>query len=195
MDDNESLSPIGRNLPQKINGFMPTTLELEAQGSDTHFTFASFWHIVMKRLGTIITTTLVVAVLTGIYTFKMQPVYKASASIVVETTYPQLQTLSEVYHQAPVEDYSFLITQMEVLKSDSLAWTTMQALGLDKEATSPVASKIPGKSATQSAGFRKTTMIEGFKEGLSIDQQRDSRILVVSYDSGNPERAAAVVNQ
>jgi capsular exopolysaccharide synthesis family protein len=193
--DNESLSPVGRNLPQKINGFMPTTLELEAQGSDAHFTFASFWHIVTKRLGTIITTTVVVAVLTGIYTFRMQPVYKASSSIVVETTYPQLQTLNDVYHQAPVEDYSFLITQMEVLKSDSLAWRTMEDLGLDKEATSPVASKIPGQSAAQSAKFRNTTMINDFKEGLSIDQQRDSRILVVSYESGNPEKAANVVNQ
>ena len=44
--------------------------------------------------------------LTGIYTFKMSPVYKATATVEVETTYPQLQTLNEVYRQAPVEDNS-----------------------------------------------------------------------------------------
>ena len=42
-----------------------------------------------------------VSVLTAIYTFKMEPVYKATATIDVETDYPQLQTLSEVYRQAP----------------------------------------------------------------------------------------------
>ena len=138
MPDNESLSPIERHLPQRISSFTPTTLELEAQGSETHFTFASFWRIVMKRLATIITATAVVSVLTGIYTFKMDPVYRATANIEVETNYPQLQTLSEVYRQSAVDDSSFLSTQMQVLQSDSLAWTTMQQLGLDRAAVAPV---------------------------------------------------------
>ena len=42
----------------------------------------------MKRLATIITATVVVAVLTGIYTFKMPPVYRATATVEVETTTP-----------------------------------------------------------------------------------------------------------
>ena len=144
MPDNDSLSPIERQLPQRINSFTPTTLELEAQGSEPHFSFATFWHVVLKRLTTIITATVVVAVLTGIYTFKMSPVYKATATVDVETTYPQLQTLSEVYRQSPVEDNSFLTTQMQVLQSDSLAWTTLQQLGLDRAAASPGTARFRG---------------------------------------------------
>ena len=162
MPDNDSLSPIERPLPQRISSFTPTTLELEAQGSEAHFTFASFWHIVMKRLATIITATVVVTVLTGIYTFKMAPVYRATANVEVETTYPQLQTLNEVYRQSPVEDYSFLITQMQVLQSDSLAWTTMQQLGLDRGAASPGPAKIPGQSAAQIAGSTQDDFDRGF---------------------------------
>ena len=195
MPDKDSLLPIERQLSQRISSLTPMTLELEAQGSEAHFTFASFWHIVMKRLATIITATVVVSVLTGIFTFKMEPVYRATAKVDVETTSPQLQTLSEVYRQSPVEDYSFLITQIEVLTSDSLAWTTMQQLGLDRETAPPRPVKVTGQSATQIAGARKTTMVEEFKSGLDVQQEKESRILAVSYESGNPEMAANIVNQ
>jgi uncharacterized protein involved in exopolysaccharide biosynthesis len=128
--DNDSLSPLERHLPQRVSSFNPTLLELDAQGSDSHFSFASFWHIVMKRLNTIVVATVVVAVLTAIYTFRMEPVYKATATVEVETTSPQLQTLSEVYRQQAGDDYTFLTTQIQVLQSNSLAWTTLQQLGM-----------------------------------------------------------------
>ena len=47
----------------------------------------------------------------------------------------------------------------------------------------------------QIAAARKTALIEDFKGGLSVDPLKDSRILSVSYESGNPELAAAAVNQ
>jgi capsular exopolysaccharide synthesis family protein len=192
--DNDSLSPIERPLPQRINGLMPTNLELEAQGSETHLTFASFWDILVKRLGTILTATLVVTVLAGIYSFKMAPVYRATASVDVETDYPQLQSLNTVYNQSPSVDFTFLTTQIQVLQSDSLAWTTMEQLGLDRAGAPPATAKTPGQSAAQIAGARKTAMIGDFKDGISVEMVKDTRILAVSYESGNPELAANIVN-
>ena len=128
--DNDSLSPIDHPLPQRISSFIPATLELEAQGSEPHLSLASFWHTVMKRMATIVTATLVVLAGTGIYSFRMAPVFRATASMEVETDYPQLQTINEVYRQAPAEDISFLTTEMQVLQSDNLAWKTMRAIGI-----------------------------------------------------------------
>jgi capsular exopolysaccharide synthesis family protein len=193
--DNDSLSPIERHVPQRVSSFNLTTLELEAQGSETHFSFASFWHVVMKRLTTIIVATVVVAVLTGIYTFRMEPVFKATATVDVETTTPQLQTLSEVYRQTGGDDYSFLTTQIQVLQSNSLAWTTLQQLGMDREGDSVGTPKIPGQTVAQMAGARKTALIEDFKSGLTVEPLKDSRILAVSYESNNPELAANTVNE
>ena len=195
MPDNDSLSPIERQLPQRISNFTPTTVELEAVAGETHISLASFWHIIMKRLPTIITATVVVAVLTGIYTYRMRPVYRATSTVDVETTAPQLQTLSEVYRNTPSDDSTFLTTQIQVLQSDSLAWTTLQQLGMDHAAPAPKAAKIPGESATQIAAARKTALIEDFKGGLTIEPLKDSRILSVSYESESPELAAAAVNQ
>jgi capsular exopolysaccharide synthesis family protein len=191
--DNESLSPIEHHLPQRINTFTPTTLDLETQGGDSHFTFASFWHIVVKRLATILTATLVVSVLTAIYTFKMAPVYRATSSIEVAVDYPQIQSLSEVYRPTLVDDGAFMTTEIQVLQSDSLAWTTMQQLGIDRAAVADPAM-VSGPSATQLARARKTTSIERFKEGLTVEPLKESRILTVSYESRSPETAADVVN-
>ncbi len=194
MPENDSLSPIERHLPQRINSFNPAMLELEPQNGDAHFSFTSFWHIVLKRMTTIIGATVAVAVLTGIYTFRMQPVYKATATVDVETTSPQLQTLSEVYRQTGGDDYTFLTTQLQVLQSNSLAWTTLQQLGMDRGRASD-APKIPGQTPAQIAGARKTRLIEDFKGGLSVEPLKDSRILAVSYESTSPELAAAAANQ
>lgn len=194
MSDNDSLSPIERNLPQRITGFTPTTLELEPQGGEPHFGLTTFRHVVMKRLATILTAAAVVLVLTGIITFEMDPVYRATTTIDVEANYPQLQTLNEVYRQSTAGDVPFLTTQMETLRSDSLAWTTMQQLGLDRPATSPETGANSGKSPAQIAAARKTMMIERFKEGLQVEVEKDSRILEVSYESGNPDMAANIVN-
>ncbi len=194
MPDNESLSPLERNLPQRVNGYNPTLYELEPQRGETHFTFASFWHIVMKRLTTIIAATVVVAVLTGIYTLRLQPVYRATATVEVETTQPQLQTLSEVYRQSSGDDYTFLTTQIQVLQSNSLAWTTLQQLGMDRYGPAESSANAPGQTPAQLAAARKADLISGFKGGLRVEQVKDSRILAVSYDSSNPEIAARAAN-
>ncbi len=188
------LSPIERPLPQRINGLAPATLEMERERGEPHITFATFWDILVKRLGTILTATVVVAILAGIYSFKMAPVYEATASVEVETDYPQLTSLSTVYNQTPVEDFSFLTTQMQVLQSDSLAWTTMEQLGLDHEPAPPGSPKDSGKSASQIAGARKTALIEEFKAGTHVDLVKDTRIIAVGYECGSPELAANIVN-
>lgn len=192
MSDNDSLTPIERELPQRISS-ITTTLDVDTQAGEAHFTLATFWRVVVKRMATIIAATLLVGVLTAIYSLKLAPVYRATARVEVETDYPQLQTLNEAYRQAPADDYAFLTTQMEVLRSDNLAWTTMQQLGIDQRAAAHSLVR-PGLTAAQNAGARKSVLVQAFKDGLTIEPLKDSRILMVSYENGSPELAAEVVN-
>ncbi|MGA2982884.1 MAG: polysaccharide biosynthesis tyrosine autokinase [Terriglobia bacterium] len=194
MSDNESLTPIERHLPQRISSFSPATLELEAQGGESHFTLSSFWRLIVKRLATILTATLVVSVLTGIYTFKLRPLYRATATIQVENASPQLQSLNEVYRQAPIDDFMFLSTQMQVLQSDSLAWTTIEQLGLDRAVASPGKAAAAGESPAQIAEANKTSLIASFKQGITVEPVKETRILAVSYECPSPVMAANVVN-
>ena len=195
MPDDDALTPLERPLPQRVNGLTPTTLELDAHAGEARITFASFWDILVKRLPTILTATFVVAVLAAIYSYKMTPVYQATGSIEVETDYPQqLQSVNTVYTANTGEDITFLTTQMQILQSDNLAWTTMEQLGLARDPAPDGTPQTPGQTATQIAGARKTAMINDFKGGISVDLVRDTRIINVSYECENPEMAANIVN-
>lgn len=168
-------------------------LELEARG-DSQFTLASFWQILLKRLTTIVVVSLIVGILTGIYTFRMVPIYRATANIEVETDYPQLQSLNEVYRQAPAEDSSFLSTQMQILQSDHLIWGTLQNLGLDHASNSEVRVNDQGKTPAQVEAAKKSKLIEKFKKDFTVEPVKDTRILAVNFDNPSPELAAQVVN-
>jgi capsular exopolysaccharide synthesis family protein len=182
---------VERQLPQRISS-ITTTLDLEAQG-ESHYTFALFWRLVQKRLATILSVTAIILILTSIYTFKMTPVYRASSNIEVAVEYPEIKSLSETYRPMLIADEAFLTTEIQILQSDSLTWATMQQLGFDNNPATP-APAGPAQTPAQAARARKMTLIEGFKDGLSIEQMKDSRILTISYESTNPETAAAVVN-
>lgn len=167
---------------------------MEAAGGESPFSFATFWHIVRKRLATIVSVAVLCVVVTGIYSYRMKPVYRATSTVEVETSYPQLQTLSEVYRQQGVDDSAFLTTQMQVLQSDSLAWAILQQLGMAGSEPAEVPRKA-GQSLAQAVEARKTSLIADFKEGLTVEPLKDSRILSVNYEATNPELAARVVNQ
>ncbi len=194
MADDESLSPIERNYPQRVSSLMPTTVDLEAQGTEAHFTLNTFWRIVMKRAWTIATATLIVVALTAVYTYRMVPVYRATASIDLEPDLPQLQSINDLYRQAPTEDYSFIATQIQVLQSDNVAWQTIEELGLDRIQASTVPKSAPQSSAAQMALAKKAAMIGDLKGGLHIEPLKDSRIVEVSFESSDPELAARIVN-
>ncbi|MBZ5670088.1 MAG: polysaccharide biosynthesis tyrosine autokinase [Acidobacteriia bacterium] len=194
MAGNESLSPIEPNIPQPISSLMPTTVELEAQGTEGLFTLSTFWHIIVKRGWTITTATLIVVALTAVYTYRMVPVYRATTSIEVEPDLPQLQSINDLYRQVPPDDYSFIVTQMQVLQSDNLAWQTIEQLGLDRSQASTVPKGASQPSATQIAAAQKAAMIGDLKGGLHIEPLKDSRIVEVSFEGSDPEGAARIVN-
>ncbi len=196
MPDNEFLSPIERNVPQRITSSVPTTLDLEALGAETHFTFNTFLHVVVKRAWTIAIATIVIFTLTALYTFRTLPVYRATASIEVETEYPQVQSVNQLYQQnGGGEDSAFLTTQIQVLKSDSLAWQTIEQLGVGGGGDPTSSGNTPQRSAARNAAARKASLVEAFKVELHVEALKDSRIIQVSYESNDPEQAARIANK
>jgi succinoglycan biosynthesis transport protein ExoP len=192
--DNESLSPFERNYPQRVSSLLPTTVELEAQGTEAHFTLSTFWHIMMKRAWTIATVALIVVALTTVYSYRMVPIYRAMATVEVEPDYPQLQSINDLYRQAPADDYAFLATQIQVLQSDNMAWQTIEQLGLDRNQGSTAPKGAAQASAAQAAAARKAALIGDLRGGLDVKPLKDSRIVEVSYESSDPELAARIVN-
>jgi uncharacterized protein involved in exopolysaccharide biosynthesis len=135
MPEHEELAPVERRSPERVKPRVDSVIDLGAEGSDSFSYIRTYWLILWKRRWTILTMALVVGTLAAIVSFKTQPVYEATARVEVEAETPQIQSLTDLYRGLPgFTDDAFLQTQVNVLKSENLAWRTVQQLGMGEKA-------------------------------------------------------------
>src|SRR5207249_4671267 len=125
MPDNEALSPRGPRLPVES----PHLPAFPAFGIDVQdFESFSYLQIYWK----IVTVAFIVTLLVAIASFKMVPIYEATAHLDIEADTPQIQSLNDLYRQSPTDE-AFIGTQIQVLESDNLAQRTIEQLGLARD--------------------------------------------------------------
>ena len=148
--------------------------------------FRALWDLLIKHQWLILAVTVVLTALVAFYSFKLQPVYQATSRVDVESEAPLLQTLNDLFKTGDADD-AFLATQVAVLQSDELAWDTIQKLGLggSDKSGGPIVG-IP--MAMQIAAVRR------FQGSLHVERTKDTRMILVKYESINPQLAASVVN-
>jgi polysaccharide biosynthesis transport protein len=150
-----------------------------------YVSLSTYWHTLMKRRWTIATVALVITTLVAVVSFKMQPVYKATARVQVESETPMVQSIEEVFQKTSADD-TYLQTQIQVLESETLAWRTIEELRLREHLISPSKlSKIPEEK-------QKVRLIEAFKRRLSVELTPKTRMLAVSFEDPDPQLAARV---
>jgi succinoglycan biosynthesis transport protein ExoP len=131
-----------------------------------------------------------------IATFRMQPVYEATAKVMVdrENTNAMHFPDSDSYDDyADLEDY--IATQSKILTSETLAMKTVKSMGLDTMPQfggngQPIKSPAPGSDAS----LERPAALGAFLSRLSVSREPNSRVLDVSFESSDPTLAAHVVN-
>ncbi|HJX84026.1 MAG TPA: exopolysaccharide transport family protein, partial [Candidatus Angelobacter sp.] len=150
---------------------------------------AAYWQVLLRRRWTVLAIVVVVTTLVALSSFKTKPVYKSTARIEVDPDTPEVQMLNEVYQQGR-GDQDFLRTQIQILQTDNLAWRTVEQLGL---AQNPAFVGVVTPGAFNSdAG--KVQLVRMFKGALSVEMIPGSRIVVVGYESTDPQLAARIAN-
>jgi capsular exopolysaccharide synthesis family protein len=122
----------------------------------------------------------------AILSFLITPVYEATARLEIEPETPQLQSSSDVYQKTDADDV-FLQTQIQVLKSESLAWKTIEQLNLARNLGGSA-----DKVATADPETRKVPLIAAFESHLKVEQVPKTRMLAVTFASPDPRLAAQV---
>ena len=153
--------------------------------ANDYVSLATYWHTLVKRRWTIATVALVVTTVVAVISFKMQPVYKATARVQVESETPMVQSLEEVFRKTSADD-TYLQTQIQVLESESLAWRTIEELGL-RDRLIP-----PSKLTRTPADKQKVSLIGAFKRKLSVELTPKTRMLSVNFEDTDPQLAARV---
>jgi capsular exopolysaccharide synthesis family protein len=158
-----------------------------------------------------------ITLVSGLFVYSMEPVYSASASIVLESQQANVVNVEEIYTY-DTYDYNYSQTQYEILKSRSLAERVVRRLQLhrhphfakdesddseespwyaiDLKALLPAREKEPPIQYTQEeldemAIQNLTGAIAG---GLQISPVEYSYVVYLSYESTDPRLAAQIVN-
>lgn len=193
MPEHEELAPLERRSLERVNHQVGSVIDLGAENFDTYSYLRTYWHILLKRRWTVLTVAFVLATLVAIVSFKMQPIYEATARVEVEAETPQIQSLNDLYRSMPSDD-AFLQTQVNVLKSENLAWRTIQQLALGKDPAFNPPGQLGNRQLADSPAAVQISLIRVFRKGLRVELVRNSRIVEVSFESTDPHLAARVAN-
>src|SRR6185437_15612878 len=178
------IGPLPVNRPARV---LPPS-EPEALAAPDYLSLPAYWSVLLKRRWTVLTAVLLLTTVAAIASFRSTPVYRATARVEVEAETPLLQPLNEVYQKTQTDD-AFLQTQIQVLRSDKLAWRTIEELKL---AQNPAFARPPQAAADQDR--RKLGLINLFRDRLNVQLVPRTRMLLVGFDSSDPRLAAQVAS-
>jgi succinoglycan biosynthesis transport protein ExoP len=151
--------------------------------------------ILRKHQWLILTFMAIVVTIVSVATLRMKPVYVASATLEIDkeaTNILPFQGTDPYEYEMDVENY--IETQSRILTSETLALETIRNLGL---AETPEFSDGGTSDAIATGTLRNQKLpqeIGAFLGGLSVRRIPSTSLMVVSFESTNPQLAARVLN-
>jgi capsular exopolysaccharide synthesis family protein len=184
-------------------GNMAIDLFAEPKRDDDEIDLLAYWQMLLKRrwlvLG-IMASGLALALLVTLLT---PPVYRASATLQIDREAMQI-VLVEGVTSGEASGGDFFQTQYELLKSRALAERVTNKLHL---ANSPALANVAGRSwvdrvlhslrpekAAAPGGGDSTRAVQVVQRGLEVEPIRNSRLVRLSYSSGDPRLSAKIAN-
>ena len=152
--------------------------------------------ILRKHQWLILAFMLAVVTIVSIATFRMRPVYVATAKLLIERENQNIlpfQGADQYAYETDMDNY--METQSKILTSETLALQTIRNSGL---AGSPEFSSGNGPSEAIASGTLKNQKrppeIAAFLGSLGVRRVPTSRLMEVSFESTDPIRAAQILN-
>lgn len=152
---------------------------------EDYVALAECWRILKKRRWSVLAPPLIITAVVTAACFMMKPVYKAISRVQVEAETPLVQSIDQMYRGTQTDD-AFLQTQIEILKSDALAWQTITSLGLGGNPAFVDSSEM----AISDPEKRKERLIAKFEKAIAIELVPKTRMISIGFESSDPHLAA-----
>jgi succinoglycan biosynthesis transport protein ExoP len=193
VSDYEALLPREPRLPQSPNLMPSPVSDSERPALGAFSDLQTYLYMLRRHLWIIVTVASIVTTVAAFVSFKMKPVYQATTSLDIEADTPQIQSLNNLYQQLPADD-SFIETQIYVIRSDDLAWRTICQLGLPDTPEFASSTRQQQGSLATAPGVSRDALLKAFKQRRSVNLERRSHVVEISFESEDPELAARVTN-
>ncbi|HEV8617400.1 MAG TPA: GNVR domain-containing protein [Methylomirabilota bacterium] len=137
-----------------------------------------YYRLLRKHRWLVIGLFLVTVLTVAIWTFVQTPIYQATATVLIEPEPPRILNIQEVTPiGGPTQEY--YRTQYELMTSRPIAEKVIETLNLKQ--------RIPGLAAAADPARALTG-------GVTIEPRRNTRLVLVKYESADPALAAEVAN-
>ena len=196
----------------------------EEQVTDESLTMTDLLRIVLKHKWTLLTVILLACAVAAVRTLLSTPIYRSTVILQIDRTAQRVVSFNnDVDREQPGDDPNSLTTQVELLKSRSLAERVIDELRLDQSmpvgtsapaaVTAPLAGEPEAKSKGDYLerivlGYRKLmnpstknvevlgrdAVLKSFLEALTIEPIRNSRLIKLHVENTSPELAARIAN-
>src|SRR5262244_3187879 len=177
----EILSPQGRFVPFDLSPREPHLYD--------------YLLILRKHQWLILSFLLAVVTIVSIATFRMQPIYTATARIEIDrenSNFLPFQGADSYDYMTNLDNY--IETQSKVLTSETLALQTIRNSGLIPHSDIPGAPVSDAITSGSLANHRRPPELGAFLGSLTVRRVPQSRLLDVAFESTNPDLAAQILN-
>lgn len=188
-------------LSEKLKPLAPAKMEAPEETLD----IVEYWRAVDKRKWQVLGLTLLVMVITTLVVFNMRPVFRSSATLLIEQGKTKVVSIEEVYSQGFAQREYFQ-TQVEILKSDEMARRVVQRLKLTTHPDYDPRQAEPSlfrktlnflreedpKALNEEAALK--FVVREFKSDLDVQLIRNSQLVQISFSAYDRELAARVPN-
>ncbi|MCX7034403.1 MAG: polysaccharide biosynthesis tyrosine autokinase [Arenimonas sp.] len=180
----------------------------DAAATGDEIDLLSYWRILVKRRWTVLGAAAIVVASALVATLLTTPVYRASVSMQIERDNVKVLDIGATQNENAY-DYEFYTTQYELLRSRALAQRVAADLGLTDQAqldrlvapstwgrVTSVFNRAdeetePTEQDLEALQARLTGVISG---GLTVTPVRDTKLVLISFDSVDPAFAARAAN-
>ena len=152
--------------------------------------------ILRKHQWLILSFMLSVVTIVAIATFRMQPVYVATARIEIDRENSNILPFQSAdSYDVMMDSDNYIETQAKILTSESLALMTIRDNGLSERPEFSAPGGISEAMATGTlANQKRPPELGAFLGSLSVRRVPNSRLMDVSFESTDPQLAARIVN-
>ena len=169
-----------------------------------------FWRrSISKHKWSALGLALAIALLTTLIVYVIQPTYRSTATLMLESNKSKVVSIEEVY-SAMSNNREYYQTQAEILKSEELARRIVEKMKLvdhpvmdprkQKESGFSLKKLVPAawlgedEALTFTPEQLQSIVVGRFKRELTIELVRNSQLIKISYESPDKEFAATAAN-
>lgn len=173
---------------------------------DNKIVWASYWRSVAKRRWRIVLLAVLVTALAWLYADSIRPVYRSTATMLIESGKTKILSIEEVYN-AVSQDREYYQTQVEILRSRDVALRTVIATKLwdepEFDPRNPVRSwrgqvkdffSPPPEPLPWTPERLAEATVGKFLSSVLIEPVRLSQLVRISFEANDPALAAKIAN-